>query len=144
MSTPNHPLTDITKAIIAKLRVTAVLSLATGGVKNELPQPPEQVALPAVRVSVRGTPTGPINGASIWDCEAEVDVYSSYAGDSASFGIANEVLGLLNLQPLVVDGWDVITMSLVNMDPNAERDEEVNGKKVKVLPLPFFMQVVAA
>jgi len=137
-----HPLADITAALIAKLRVSSLLSLALGGVVNELPQSPAVVTLPVVRVVVRGKPIGPIAGASIWDCEAEIDSFSDYAGDLQNFAIMSEVMALLNLQVLVVDGWTVPQLSLA--DPFDVEDEQVNGKKVKCKKSPFHMTVRAA
>lgn len=139
MIAQHHPLSDITAALIAKLRVPAVLDLALGGVHNEVPDKPR---LPLLRVVVRGHPVGPLAGKSVWECEAEVDAYAKHEGDLETFALLNVVIGLLNLQELVVSGWKVISMSV--LDLVGIPDEEVNGDQVKRLSAPVLLQVVAA
>jgi hypothetical protein len=136
VSDTHAPLADLTAALIAALRVPAVTALATGGVWNSLPQNP---AYPAVRVAVRGKPIGPIAGHALWTCEAEIDAFSAYAGDAEVLPIVGAIVGLLNMQPLTVDGWNVVMMSVLAVQEIP--DQYLNGAEVKCLQVPVLVRV---
>lgn len=133
------PLTSLSEGIMAALNVPAVTALATGGVTNALPDDP---SYPIVRVTARGKPVGPIAGHSIWECEAEVDIYTDYAGDQEALAIADAIATVLNQQALTADGWTVLLSSL--LDLYRVPDEFINGLSVNRWTLPFLVRMARA
>jgi hypothetical protein len=112
VSLTHIPHEDLRQALQLTLAVDAVLSLSLGGVVDELGETP---VYPVTRVRVRGRQQGPIAGNSIWECEAEIDVFSEYDGSAQVTPIANAIAGLLDLQALAVSGWTVIEMSVLEL-----------------------------
>lgn len=134
------PLVGLTAALIARLRSGTVATLVpAAAIVNTLPPNP---TLPMVRVRVRGKPMGPIAGQTQWECEAEIDVFTTYQGDAQAFGIASAAIAQLNLQSLAVAGWTVLLMSV--LDVVTIPDEFVNGDEVKRLLVPVLLLVEAA
>lgn len=138
MSLTHIPLADLDEGLIAVLDVDAVRALAAGGVVDVLPQDPPY---PIVRVTTRGKPFGPIAGHSHWECDVEIDIYSTYAGAQQCLRIANVISGILNMQPLALDGWTAQIVSL--LDCYEVPDEFVNGVQVKRWTLPFLVILTA-
>ena len=133
MSNQHIPHQDLREALQAVLVAPSVLALATGGVVDALKDAP---SYPAVRVVVRGRPVGAIAGHGIWECEAEIDIYSAYGGTAEAMQVANVIVGLLNLQPLTVSGWTVIEMSVQDLVPLEDElvgEVTVNRWQVPVL-----------
>lgn len=133
MSDAYIPHRNIRDALQGIVDVPAVTSLAVGGVVDKLPKTPRYAI---VRIVVRGRPVGPIASSRVWECEAEIDIYSTYEGTTEAMQIANVIVGLLDFQPLTVDGWTVIEMSVQDLAPVEDEliaDDHVGRWQIPVL-----------
>lgn len=139
MSLTGHPLSDLTAGLITTL-TTSGLHDTVSAIVPQLPQNP---TYPIVRVTARGTPSfSAMNAARDWRCEVELDIYSSFPGDTEARAIADDITTLLNQQPLTVDGWTVTLVSL--LDLYKIEDEFVNEQMVTRWTLPFLVWIHAA
>jgi hypothetical protein len=132
----NHPLADITAAIVEALRGSPLI--AGGRIVNALPEKP---TYPVVRVVTRGRPVGHLADSKVWECESEVDVYSERNGDRECLEIADAVMGVLGTR-LIVSGWAIPVQSVLDCYPIP--DDIVNDTPVKHWTIPVLVRAVRA
>lgn len=129
----SSPLIAVQTAIYGRL-IGISPAIAGGRIYDQLP---EDVAFPCVRVVLRGKPIGGIADARTWQCEAEIDVFSTYDGSLEAVQIADAVILELNLTALAVTGWTVPVMTVT--DTYCEPDEFVKGQAVKRWTVPVLL-----
>ena len=136
-------MTDVAQPVAAVLaglkRVAttpAISALVPGGVRNDLPPSP---TYPAVRLWARGKPVGPIAGASVWDVNVEIWIYSTASGDAEALAIAEAIDGELKAHGLTLDGWAAVVVAWEDLFPAG--DEDLNGVPLKAWVMAFTVRV---
>jgi hypothetical protein len=136
MSGTYIPLDNLRVGLQTLLAVDALLSIVPGGVVDQLPETPDYEI---VRVVTRGKPIGAIADARVWECEAEIDIYSIAPNTSNALSVADVIFGLLNHQVPVVDGWTVIQMAVLDITPI--EGEQVGDQQVHRWLIPVLISI---
>jgi len=122
MSGQYTPVEPLRVSLQTLLDVSADSALVPGGVVDVLPPTP---TYDCVRVVVRGRPIGAVADALVWECQAEIDIFSTARSTANAMRIADAIFGILNHQTPAVEGWTVIQMVVLDIAPiEGERVED--------------------